>query len=125
MHVRIEKAFDRKQLYFEHIPNEDILSTSIELKVVVVDGSLLETEFEMCGKSYSFELLHDHSFFHEFDLARKPFLRLIALHAVKTIENAGKMGWIDVGDLVARKDRMLRLARLSLGDAADFNMVCV
>jgi hypothetical protein len=113
LHRAIEKAFDKKRLYFDH---DSSVEGSIQLIVRIVDPSLLTETFEANNVTYSFADLQDRPFTHHFTPLAKPYLRLIALHASHTIEKAQSFSWVPAGDIPARRDRLINLARLSLDD---------
>ncbi len=114
LHRSIEKAFDKKRLYFIQDDAND--GEVIQLIVVIVDPLLLNEAYEKNETSHSFSELQGFKFVHRFTPLRKPFLRLLAIHASKTIEKAQGFGWISAGDLPAHRDRALRLARLALDE---------
>ena len=110
LHKSIEKAFDKNRLCFTHNMEGD----GIRFVVSILDPSLPPQKYEADGTHHPFSLLDNHVFDYKFVPPVKPFVRLIALHAIKTIENAQALGWVDAGDIPARRQRALELARLSL-----------
>jgi hypothetical protein len=80
LHATIEKAFDKKKLYFERVPTAD--PNLIQLKVIILDPSLLqETIIKGNNDAIAFNdingKLFDYVFTHE-NPKRKPFMRLLA-----------------------------------------------
>jgi len=115
LHKDIEKAFDRKKLYFDLDMDTNEDSELIGLIVVIVDPSLMVDTLKVGGKELPFASIHEQPLAHKFSPAAKPFMRLLALHATKTIENAECLGWLN-GNLSAQRDRALRLALMSLDE---------
>ena len=110
LHKSIEHAFDRQRLYFAHHSHD---TEGICLCVVLLDPALFETGIAFNKTSVKFETIHNHVFDRKFIGEKKPFLRLLALHAKFALAHALSRGWIsDDGDLVSRKARYLDLARL-------------
>ena len=70
------------------------------------------------GKSICFSDINGAPFHYVFSLAPsgpRPFLRLLALHTKSALQKAKAMGWTpDESDYIARQQRNLDLARLSL-----------
>jgi hypothetical protein len=114
LHRSIEKAFDKKRLYFVRDDADD--GEVIQLVVVIVDPDLLNDTYEKNNTVCSFSELQGFKFAHRFTPSAKPYLRLLAIHATKTIEKAQGFGWISAGDIPAQRERALRLARLSLNE---------
>ena len=110
LHKSIETAFDKKRLCFSFVMDGE----AIRFVVNILDPSLLNEKFKASGDEICFESLQDSSFDYKFVPPVKPFLRLIAIHATKALEKAQNLGWVDAGDLPARRERALELARLSL-----------
>ena len=111
LHKSIEEAFDKKQLYFVH---ESKSPDEIKLVVRVICPTLLTETYEVNQIKYTFAALNGRESHFTFSSERKPYFRLLAAHASKAIERAGELDWIDAGDLPARRNRALELARLSL-----------
>ena len=116
----IEKAFDAKRLYFELASVDD---DSLHLSVRIVDPNL-KTEQIRVGDATSpallFSAIDGREFAHTFAPDKLPYKRLLAAHAMKTIQKAKSLGWIndDVG-YTARRARCFELARLSLGEGSN------
>eukprot|EP01040_Poterioochromonas_malhamensis_P015451 gene15451-17292_t len=92
LHETIEKAFDKKKLYFERVATAD--SNLIQLKVVILDPSLLqETIVKGSNDLITFNdingKLFDYVFTHK-NPERKPFMRLVAQHAKRAVNVAVK-----------------------------------
>jgi hypothetical protein len=111
LHRSIEKAFDRKRL---SLVCDDSEGDEIQLTVIILDPSLFSERFEVNNTTMSFADLHNRPFAHKFTPSQKPYLRLISLHAVKSIEKGQLSNWIPAGDFPGHRDRALRLARQSL-----------
>ena len=110
LHKSIEAAFDKKRLCFSFVMNGE----AVQFVVNILDPSLLIEKFKASKEDIYFSSLQDRAFDYTFVPPVKPFLRLIAIHATKTLEKAQALGWVDAGDLPARRQRALELARLSL-----------
>ena len=110
LHKSIENAFDKKRLYFSYVMEGD----DIRFTVQILDPSLLRETLEANEATISFASLHDGTFHHKFVFPCKPFLRTVAIHAIRSLENAQNMGWVDAGDIPARRQRALDLARRSV-----------
>jgi hypothetical protein len=113
LHKDIERGFDRKRLIFE------LVSTTpfIRLKVILLDPSIRAEKFIAGDKEWTFEELSNKEFDYKFEVKRKPFLRLIAHHALRAYSKAQALGWIEADEsLLMHKDNAIRLARLSLGE---------
>ena len=121
LHKSIERAFDHKRLYFE-CSNCGNRANSTTLRVILVDPSLAAEAFHVNGKRRTFSEIDNMEFHYKFSQTeeRKPFTRLIALHACRTISKARNLNWIsDDADAEERRNRSLELARLSLQDRSD------
>lgn len=121
LHEKIEKAFDKKQLYFQRVPTSD--PNLIHLKIVVLDPSLLKEKITK-GKDDTItfndikEKLFDYVFTHE-SPKRKPFMRLLTQHAKRAVSVAVKVGWIEEDSTVEEHHRrVVELARLYLEPAS-------
>jgi hypothetical protein len=109
----IERAFDHKRLYFEYVDGAE--SNRIRLRVVLLDPEIGKKNISFNGKSIPFCDVHDTIFDHTFVNDKKPFLRLISLHADQAVLKAKGMNWIsDNSDTISKRARILDLARLSL-----------
>lgn len=114
LHETIEKAFDKKKVYFERVPTAD--QNLIQLKVVILDPSLLRetiikgnndtiTFSDINGKLFDFVYTHESP-------KRKPFMRLLAQHAKRAISVAVKVGWIEEDfEIEEHRSRVIELAR--------------
>jgi hypothetical protein len=119
LHKSIENAFDKKRLYFSYIMEGD----DIRFVVKILDPTLLQETLTVAkDTTISFASLQDVSFHYKFVLPCKPFLRTIVIHAMRALENAKAIGWVDGGDFPARRERLLDLARLSLEEPALLNI---
>ena len=115
LHRDIERAFDHKRLYFEPVATESKLS----LRVRVVDPILLQVSitFQNSERMMTFASIDNKEFEWTFAADKIPFRRLLAAHALKTIDMARARNWIrDDADANARRSRNLELARYSLGE---------
>jgi hypothetical protein len=115
LHRDIEHAFDHKRLYFVYHSGPSPLI----LRVVILDPSLHQEEIRFKpGSPYptkTFSEIHERLFSYEFVDDRKPFLRLLSLHAHHAIAKARHLNWItDSNDIVSKNARNVELARLSL-----------
>ena len=110
LHKSIKDAFDKKRLCFSFVMEGE----AIRFVVNILDPSLLNETFQASENEICFQSLQDKAFDHKFVPPCKPFLRLIAIHATKALEKAQCLGWVDAGDLPARRQRALELARLAL-----------
>lgn len=88
LHRSIEKAFNKKRLCSTHNMEGD----DIRFVVSILDPSLLQKTDEADGSHHFFSSLDKHVFDYKFVPPVKPFVRLILLHAIKTIENAQALG---------------------------------
>ena len=86
----------------------------IRFEVNILDPSLLSETLIYNNTTTLFSSLKDHQFDYKFVGDKTPFLRMVALHAVKTLEKAQLFGWEEAGDFPALQQRALELARLSL-----------
>jgi hypothetical protein len=111
LHHSIENAFDKKRLCFVC---DDSEGDEIQLAVIILDPSLLSESFQVNNTTMSFADLQNRPFAHRFTPSQKPYLRLISLHAVKSIEKGQLNNWIPAGDFPVQRDRVLRLSRQSL-----------
>lgn len=117
LHATIEKAFDKKKLYFERVPTDD--ANLIQLKVVILDPSLLqETIIKGENDTITFNdingKLFDYVFTYE-NPKRKPFMRLLAQHAKRAVSVAVTVGWIEEDSEIAEHHcRVIELACQSL-----------
>lgn len=82
LHEAIEKAFDRKRLYFERMTTSD--PSSVQLKVIILDPTLL-LEAITKGKNdvIHFNDINGASFDYVF-YPTQPFMRLLAQYAIPT-----------------------------------------
>ncbi len=115
LHKDIEHAFDHKRLYFEYVSGPSPLL----LRVVLLDPTLFFEEITFSPGSphptKKFSDIHLQLLSHQFVGDRKPFLRLLSLHAYHAIIKAKSQNWIpDFHDMTSRIARNLELARLSL-----------
>jgi hypothetical protein len=112
LHKDIERAFDHKRLYFEYVSGPSPLI----MRVVLLDPQLQSEEIKFNnGTSKPFSSIHNQILSHQFTEDKKPFLRLLSLHAHHAITKAKSQNWIpDPGELTSRISRNLDSARLSL-----------
>jgi hypothetical protein len=113
LHKVLEKAFDHKRIILEH---HEIADGKFKLKLHAFDPSFLTEEIifnnqpAILGCSID-GTLSDYSF----SSSQKPFLRVLAVHAQKSLSNAKQMGWAaDERSGVSFRQRAMELARLSL-----------
>lgn len=113
LHKVLEKAFDRKRIIFEYHSMGD---GEFKLKLRVLDPEFeqevinLNNQPAITGAAIKNVLSH-----YTFCETRKPFRRVLAVHAQKSLTSAKQQGWIpDVGNITAFRDRAIELARLSL-----------
>ena len=59
--------------------------------------------------------MHNKAFDYKFSKSKKPFLRLIAVQAMKAISGARTMEWIEGEEIEQSRARAIQLARYSLG----------
>jgi hypothetical protein len=113
LHSSIEHAFDRKQLYFKY-HGED--ATTISLKVQVMDPDFFSLSiFDNNRKQIClFGDIHDRTI--TFCLKNKPFMRLLALHGLRTLSHARTKRWIndDTVEMEQDHERAREMARMSL-----------
>jgi hypothetical protein len=107
LHKSIESAFDKKRLIF-------LRDMEGNLFVSILDPKLLSEEFEANNCKFAFGSIDNLRFDYKFTDQVKPFMRLLAVHAVKALEKAQLLGWVEAGDFPARRERALELARLSI-----------
>ena len=120
LHEAIEKAFDRKRLTFLPVPPEDGTNTDISFELVILDPALRGEGFAANNTTISFADLDGQKIYHKFSIDKKPFCRLLAIHASKAFLRAKEMAWIaDDGGLVEKRSRAYELARLSLSGPKD------
>ena len=122
LHKSIEKAFDRKRIIFE-LAEGDPPRGQIWLRGRILDPSLRLETFTQKGCEIRFSTLDTKRMDYIFTQTRKPFLRILATHACRAIDNARNMNWIEddpiKNEFVARSRE---LARLSLdGNEAVIN----
>ena len=110
LHKSIERAFDKKRLCFSY----NMEGGDIRFVVSILDPDLLQETYEADGNTVSFSQLDNLPCHYKFVPPAKPFVRLIAVHAIKALENAQALGWVDAGEIPARRQRALDLARLSI-----------
>jgi hypothetical protein len=113
LHRSIEKAFDQKKLYF-YVSSRNEEAKTFALSVCITDPNLKTEKFSVGQVERSFSDLHLKEFDYEFTLSKKPFLRLLAMHAQRTLEKALNLGWIGNDNFAAERERVLELARYSL-----------
>ena len=116
LHDKIEKAFDRKHLTF--LPANDFndgASDVVSLMVVILNPALLFETLAYNEESIDMESLDGKIFHHNFPVDKTPFLRLLAVHALRAHQRAVEYGWILNNTMLAeRKARARDLARRSL-----------
>jgi hypothetical protein len=106
LHSSIEKAFDRKKLYFS-INDEG--NGAFRLVVNILDPLLRDPTqngsfFNVNNRHYLFGDLDGRHSDYLFTPNQKPYLRLIAQHALKAIDKARALGWIrDLDNLANRR----------------------
>ncbi len=88
LHRSIERAFDKKRLYF-FVHDEANHGGDIQLIVVIVDPVLLTETYNVNNATHSFADLQGCSFAYRFTKNNKPYL------SDRTIEKAQGFGWID------------------------------
>jgi hypothetical protein len=112
LHKDIECAFDHKRLYFEYVSGPSPLI----LRVVLLDPNLHSENIRFNnGATKPFSEIHNQLLSHQFLDDKKPFLRLLSVHAYQAITKARNQNWIpDPSDMTSRIARNLELARLSL-----------
>lgn len=120
LHRDIERAFDKKQLCFViHSPSST--KSKIKLEVCVLCPDLLSKEIVVNNVKRTFSWLNGRCAKYVFTNTKKPFLRLLSLHAKNAFEKASLLGWNNTNsNFSALKERCLELARLSL-NTIDFN----
>ena len=113
LHKVLEKAFDRKRIIFEHHP---MLGGDFKLKLCVLDPSFEQEVIAFNNQpAITGAAIKDALSYHTFCDTRKPFRRVLAVHAQKSVTSAKQRGWIsDEGNSIAFRDRAIALARLSL-----------
>jgi len=119
LHKDIEKAFDKKWLYFDY---HHLTETSFKLIVRVVNPILLDDTNDKSKIKNNqgvtiktFSDINDSHTDYTFTNEMKPFKRLLAAHANRTINNAKGFNWItDEAFFSERLDRIIGLARMSL-----------
>jgi len=111
LHDKVEKAFDRKRLTFLPVDASNVVS----LVVVILDPALRSEPLVYNNETISMESLDGKVFNYKFPADKTPFLRLLAVHALRAHEKAVENRWI-LNDtaLAERKARVRELARLSL-----------
>ena len=111
LHKSIEKAFDKKRLYFSYVMEGD----NIRFTLNILDPNLLNETLSVNGNVMTFSMLEGRRFHYAFVPTARLFLRIVAVHATKAVEKAHVLGWIeDKDDVVAKRERALDLARFSL-----------
>lgn len=119
LHRDIEHAFDKKWLCFDYEP---ISADEFKLKLRVVNPDLLDETKDVSiiknnsrTKITTFGEINKETSDYIFTKEKKPFTRLLAAHANRTIHNARQFGWIpDESDYVSSLNRVIALARISL-----------
>ena len=114
LHEEIEKAFDRKRLYFSVVPQ--LIVGHFKLQVIVVDPCLLKDTLTINQNAISWSDINNMLSEYTFTTTSKPFMRVIAQHALKVVDQALALNWIAENDLQFRRNHALQLARLSLAD---------
>eukprot|EP01039_Chlorochromonas_danica_P002783 gene2783-3037_t len=98
LHATIERAFDKKKLYFERLLQETIVKGNND-KIAFSDIN---------GKLFDYVFTHENP-------KRKPFMRLLAQHAKRAVSVAVKVGWIEEdSEIEEHHRRVIELARQSL-----------
>jgi hypothetical protein len=117
----IEKAFDDKRLYFDFIDVKE--GGNVCLRVRLLDPTIQSEEILYNNQTITFSQIEEKYFHHQFVNEKKPFLRLLSLHADKALTKARAMKWIeDEADMTARREKNLALARLSLDEEKQQNL---
>ena len=116
LHKAIERAFDHKRLYFEHVPSAG--EGGLTLRVRVLDPDLLKEEIVASETTVrTFGDIDEVNCVWSFPGDKFPFRRLLSLHSLRAVEKARALGWIaDDADAISRRTRNLELARYSLGE---------
>jgi hypothetical protein len=113
LHKDIERAFDHKRLYFDYV--DGVASGPIRFRVVLLDPKIFAENINVNNGTMPFRDVHKKELDYQFVGDKKPFLRLLSLHADRALLKARSMNWIaDDGDVISRRARNIDLARLSL-----------
>jgi hypothetical protein len=113
LHKDIERAFDHKRLYFEYV--DGVSPAPIVLRIVLLDPAVFSENINVNNGTMPFRDVHEKVLDYPFVGDKKPFLRLLSLHADRALLKARSMNWIaDEGDMISKRARNVDLARLSL-----------
>ena len=118
LHKSLEHAFDHKRLTF--IPSNPAESEGLlSLRVFVLDPKLADEEYEFAsdyaGVVDKLATVHEKDFHYKFGRGKRPFLRLLAVHARRSFDKARMNGWIEDDVDQSGQSRANELARMSLG----------
>jgi archaellum component FlaC len=114
LHEDIEKAFDKKYLTFLPTPGESnsltvhVLNPEILLNPIPTSDTTHVTFADIHGREMDYRFSDDSS--------RRPFMRLLALHALRAFRTARQLGWVEGHEIELAKDQAFALAARSLSD---------
>jgi hypothetical protein len=114
LHNILGKLFDKKELIL--VPHASSSAEKIIFEVIILDPVVLTGHIRVNNEDVPYEDLLRKTINYEFSEQRKPFLRLLALHAMKAISSAAQMGWIAEPMESESRNRAYSLARYSLGE---------
>jgi len=114
LHEDIEDVFDKKYLTFLPTPGD-----SCSLTVHVLNPDILSKTIRISETTYvSFADIHGRRMDYRFsdDSSRRPFMRILSLHALSAFGTARQLGWVEGHEIELGRDEAFKLAARSLSE---------